>query len=423
MDSRGAPYVRRITNGLVRIDGFGVRRLLQWLRLTGGVPGHAGKDSIAHILHIKHRFPDIYAATYKFLEPKDYLNLRLTGRFAASGDSITLHWLTDNRDVDHIRYDDRLFRLAGVEREKFPELKRAVDVLGPLKPEVAADLGLAEGTRVVMGTPDIHSAAVGSGGVAPFEGHLYIGSSSWLACHVPLKKTDVLHHIAALPSALPGSYLAIGEQETSGACLAFLRDNILYHKDELLAETDLPDVYKIFDRIVERVPAGSDGLIFAPWLYGERCPVDDRHVRGSLHNVSLRTTREHLVRAVFEGVACNARWMLELMERFVRRPFEKLRIAGGGANSDVWCQIHADVFDRTVEQVADPILVNVRGAGLLAWVALGHLSVDEISQRVPVRHTYTPNPDHRDLYDALFSELVGIYERDKKLYERLNREG
>ena len=118
MDSRGAKYIPEITGGPLKIEGYGINRLLTWIRLSGGVPDQPGKDSIAHILYLKYEKPDIYKAAYKFLEPKDYLNMRLTGLPAASFDSITLHWLTDNRDINHIAYSDKLLSWAQIDRDK-----------------------------------------------------------------------------------------------------------------------------------------------------------------------------------------------------------------------------------------------------------------------------------------------------------------
>ncbi|RME43247.1 MAG: xylulose kinase, partial [Caldilineae bacterium] len=421
MDSRGEPYVRRITGGLIKVEGYGLGKLLTWLRLTGGIPAQSGKDPIAHILYIKHQHPEVYRQTYKFLEPKDYINLRLTGRFAASYDSIALHWLTDNRDLSRVRYDDRLLRYAGVEREKLPDLKRAVDILGPLQADAARELGLPEGIPVVVGTPDVQSAAIGSGAVRDFQGHIYIGTSAWLTCHVPFKKTDILHNMASLPSAIPERYFIANEQETAGACLNFLRDNILYHQDELLSETGQPDVYKIFDRIVERTPPGSHGLLFTPWLYGERTPVEDHTVRGGFYNLSLQITREDVIRAVFEGVAYNTRWLLKYVEKFARRRFDGLHMIGGGANSNIWCQIHADVLGRTIRQVKDPIQANARGAAFLASVALGDLTFDDIADRIQIAAEYEPNPAHRQLYDERFKVFTEIYRRNRPIYARLNR--
>ncbi len=233
MDARGAPYIRQISGGGLELQGYNAGKLLQWIRKTGGIPGNAGKDPIAHILYLKHAHPDIYQRTYKFLEPMDYIGLRLTGRFAASFNSIVLHWLTDNRQISNVTYDETLIRLSTIDRSKLPDLQPANSILGPLHPDVARAWGLRRDVQVLMGSPDVHSAAIGSGAVRDFESHLYIGTSSWLTCHVPFKKTDIFHNLAALPSGIPGRYLLTDEQECAGVCLQFLRDNILFHKDEL----------------------------------------------------------------------------------------------------------------------------------------------------------------------------------------------
>ena len=144
------------------------------------------------------------------------------------------------------------------------------------------------------------------------------------------------------------------------------------------------------------------GVLFTPWLAGERSPVDDHAARGGFHNLSLQTTRADLVRAVLEGVAYNSRWLHEAVERFARRRFDPLRIFGGGAQSDLWCQIHADVMDRTIERVADPLLTGLRGAALFAGLALGRVQAGEVRDLVPVDRTFTPDPANRAVYDRLY---------------------
>ncbi|MBC2714408.1 MAG: xylulose kinase [Desulfobacteraceae bacterium] len=421
LDSRGSQYVREISDGILKVEGYGISKIQRWLRLTGGAPSLSGKDSIAHILYIKNQRPDIYHKTYKFLEPKDYINLRLTGKFAASFDSITLHWVTDNRNINNITYDDRLIRMSTIEKEKLPGLKQAIDILGPLKPEVADELGLRPDVEVIMGTPDVQAAAIGSGGVSDYDAHFYIGTSSWLTCHVPFKKTDIFRGIASLPSAIPGRYFVANEQETAGACLTFLRDNIFFHKDDLLVGKCPSNVYQIFDTMADKIPAGSGGVIFTPWLYGERTPLDDKYVRGGFFNQSLETTREHMVRAVLEGVAYNGRWLLESVEKFVKRRLDRVRMIGGGAASDVWCQMHADVFNREILQIKQPILANVRGAAFLASVAMGYMNFDDLADVVEVGNVYYPNPDRIGIYDRMFKEFKNIYKKNRKIYTRLNR--
>jgi xylulokinase len=421
MDARGAPFIKQVVKGAVNVEGYALDKLFKWIQLTGGVPAHAGKDSIAHILYLKNAQPDIYQRAYKFLEPVDYIGMRLTNQMAATFNSIVLYWLTDNRDINNIPYHDTLVKISTIDPAKLPALKPANSILGSLLPEVAREWDLREDVQVVMGSPDVHSAAVGSGAVRDYETHLYIGTSSWLTCHVPFKKTDLFHNLAALPSAIPGRYSLTDEQETAGACLQFIRNNLFFHDDELSTGKQPENVYELFDQIAERTPAGSDRLIFTPWLYGERAPVDDHLVRGGFFNQSLNTTREHMIRAVFEGVAYNSRWLLKYVEAFIKRPVEVINFVGGGAKSDIWCQIHADILNRPIRQMKDPIEVNVMGAALLASVALGYLSYDEIASHVQVVNTYTPNLENRKLYDELFDEFIAIYENNKKSYARLNR--
>jgi len=422
MDCRGSEAVKDILKGLIKIEGYPLLKFMSWLKLTGGAPAQSGKDPLCHILWIKKNCPDLYRKTYKFLEPKDYINLRFTGKFASTYDSILLHWVTDNRDPLHVVYHDKLLKMAGIKRDKLPDLIQAMDILGPLKKEVAAQLGLKPGTLVIGGTPDVPSAGVGSGAVRDYEGHLYIGTSSWLSAHVPFKKTDIFHNFGSFPSPIPGRYLLLTEQECAGKCLTWMRDNVLYHKDELMMEENAPDIFKVLDKIVARVPAGANNIIFTPWLYGERSPVDDCNIRASLFNVSLQNTREDILRAVFEGVAFNSKWLLEPVEKLMGRPFQHLNFIGGGANSDVWSQIIADVLDRKIRQVKDPIYSNARGAAFLASMALKYITLEDIPQYIKIKAEYTPNPANRKIYDEVFAEFLNHYKTQKKACARLNKQ-
>jgi xylulokinase len=294
-------------------------------------------------------------------------------------------------------------------------------VLGGLAPAPASELGLLAGTPVVTGTGDLHSAAVGSGAVADFDAHLYIGTSSWISCHVPFKKTDALSNIASIPSGIPGRYLVADEHETGGACLTWLRDNLLFPDDALSASGTVPaGFFATVNEMAAAVPPGSHGVLFTPWLNGERSPVDDHTIRGGFHNLSLSSTRSDMVRAVFEGVALNSAWLLGAVEKFCKRRVDALAFVGGGANSDLWSQIHADATGRTVRQVADPVLANVRGAGLLTLLALGRITVADIPATVQVKATYRPDPAASEVYAGLLKEFVSLYEKTKGIHKRLN---
>ncbi|MFW9950444.1 MAG: FGGY-family carbohydrate kinase [Candidatus Thorarchaeota archaeon] len=435
MDTRGAVQIEKFYKSLIKVSGYSLSKILKWIKRTGGGPSQSGKDPIAHILWLKENMPDIYSSTYKFLEPQDYVNFKLTGKIAASFASIHMHWITDIRNINDIKYSKTLMKSLKVDPKKFPALKNSTDVLGPVTNEFANAVGLKPDTKVVMGAPDLHSATIGSGAVKDYETHIYIGTSDWVLCHVPFKKTDITHNMASIPSAIPGRYMIANEQEIAGGALKYLRDNILYHKDELLIEEAVPDVYKIFDRMVEEAPPGSNGLIFTPWLIGERTPVENHTIRGGLYNLSLEMNRRHLIRAIFEGIAYNVRWLFMYVENFIKKwrikedptikksgiVIPELNIIGGGAQSDVWCQIFADVLNRPIKQVKNPIQTNARGAAFIASVGLGLLTWDQIPRLMEYSNVFKPNSDNKKVYDNLFREYLNIYDAMRKIYKRLNK--
>jgi xylulokinase len=404
LDMRGRDAVRRQAgNGLLKLCGYNVRKLFQWIRLCGGAPALSGKDPAAHMLFIRQKRPQVYQQTDKFLSVLDYLNYRLTGRMAATPDSILTSWVTDNRDPANVVYHEGLIRALGLDLRKFPEIVQSTSVIGSVISSVAVELGLSEGTPVVAGSIDTSAAAIGSGAVEDGQAHLYIGTSSWFGAHVPEKKTDLRAHIASVPCARTDKYLMIALQSAAGANLSFLRDQVFQDQNIQLEQEERPDVYRLLDKIASQVPAGAHGIVYTPWLFGERTPVDDATVRASLLNVSMQHTRADMIRAVLEGVALNTRWMLESVRRFLRRyPVDEVTIVGGGGASDLWCQIFADVMNIRVRQVEMPLQTNVLGAAFIASVGIEALSFDDVGRLIRTKNVYLPNPRNRQVYDAAF---------------------
>jgi xylulokinase len=253
------------------------------------------------------------------------------------------------------------------------------------------------------------SAAVGSGATKDHAAHLYIGTSAWLSCHVPYKRTDPFHAVASLPAALPGRYLVSTEQQTAGVALERLRDVLLPGAG--------PEGFAELESLAASARPGSGGVIFTPWLNGERTPVDDELVRGGLHNLTLATTRADVARAVLEGVALNARWMHRVVERFCLRRLDPIAFVGGGALSPLWGQIMADALGRTVHRIEDPVSANVRGAGLLAWMALGELRPEQLQGRATVVEVHAPT--NRAVYDDLYKAFRAIYRSSRRTRRRL----
>ena len=226
--------------------------------------------------------------------------------------------------------------------------------------------------------------------------------------------------MASIPCALPGHYLLIALQATAGGNLTFLRDNILYHKDELLQEADVPDIFKVLDQIADRVPPGSNGVLYTPWIWGERAPVDDRTVRAGLYNISLKNNREDIIRAFLEGVAFNTNWLMKPVTQFLKQKPQKIHIVGGGAQSDVWCQIFADVMDLQVLQVSDPLYANARGAAWIAAMGLGEIHYTDIPELVQINRIYDPITENRKIYADKFKVFKKIYRQMSPIYRYLN---
>ncbi|OHD19449.1 MAG: xylulose kinase [Spirochaetes bacterium GWD1_61_31] len=422
MDMRGAAALKRQFGGPLSVNGASLARIARWIHLTGGMPSMTGKDPAGHMLYIRDHRPEIYEKTWKFLNVLDYLNLRLSGRCVATVDSILTSWVSDNRDPRCIKYHDGLVRASGIEADKLPDIVPCTEILGPIVPELVTELSLSPGTLVVAGAIDTSAAAIGSGAVQNYAAHLYIGTSSWMAAHVPAKKTDIGCALASVPCALPDRYLLTALQATAGGNLTFLRDNILYHQDELLQEAAVPDIFKVIDQIAARVPAGANGLLYTPWIWGERAPVEDRLLRAGLHNLSLRNTREDIIRAFLEGIALNTRWLLQPVQRFTGQPIGPINIVGGGAQSDVWCQIFADVLGTEIRQLADPVYANARGAAWIAAVALGALRFQDLPSLTIFKRSYQPAARAASRYNEKFAVFKDIHRRMRGIYHRLNRD-
>jgi xylulokinase len=422
LDRRGGPYNRIITGGFPKIQGYGLSKLLKWIRLTGMVPTHSGVDSLGHVLFIKNERPEIYAKTYKFLEPMDYLTARLTGKITATQKTMVPFGVVDNRQWGSRQYSNELLKLAGLQKDKFPELIPNDGVVGPLLPAVADEFGLRPSTKVIAGIGDSNASVIGSGAVKDFDAIIYIGTSLYMTCHVPFKKTSLASFMTSLPSPFQDRYFVLGEQGAGGKCVEFYLKNIVYADDRFNTGPKPDDAYERFNKIAAEAPAGSDGVIFLPWLNGSIVPSENPNVRGGFMNLSLSTTRSHLTRAVMEGIAFNNRWTRGPAEKFIGRPIERFRFSGGGALSDVWSQIHADVLGVPIHQVDDPIHTTVRGTAFLGFITLGYRSIEELPELIKIKRVFEPNLSNRAVYDKMYTQYRELFKRNKKVFAALNAE-
>jgi xylulokinase len=418
LDQRGAK------NRLRECDGFprGADtpwQMLRWLRIHGLPPVGGGSESLSHIRWVKYAHPDVYERTHKFLEPMDFLTMRFTGEFTANQSTVLMYLATDNRNLLARDYHAALMRYSLVDREKLPDLVPLDTIVGTVLPDVAEELGISPETKVVTGLNDTQSGGMATYAFTGTHAAISVGSTSVMITHVDFKKTDVIHAILSMPSPVPETYFVMAENGIAGGALEHFLENLIYANDDFGEHTS-EDKFELLGRAIENVPAGSDGVLFLPWMGGAIAPAADARMRGGFLNLSMNTTRSHMARAVLEGVAMNLRWLKTPVEKFAKRRFTHFLYYGGGAESDAWSQIMADVLNAPVHQLENPRYSTCVGAGLLAFERLGVLSFDDFERLVQIKRIYEPDQNHRAVYDKSFAQFVQAFKKNRSIFRALN---
>jgi xylulokinase len=429
LDSRATARRSKLTAYGPRVADIGIGLLLPWLYVAGGVAASA-KDPLWKYLRVMDEEPEAFGRVHAWLDAKDFLTARCTGRFTMSGDSAFGTLLADTRH-DRVRWSPWLLRRFGIKSEHLPEIVSPADRVGGLCAEAARELGLPEGTAVFAGGGDASLIGVGAGAVAVGSTHVYVGTSGWVSTVSDKRLVDTSTMMATVPGPVPRRYAYFGEQETSGKCLEWVRDHLALDEigvylEKRVLPTGLDEEDKslidYLTKSIAEVPAGSGGLLFAPWLHGSRSPFEDPYVRGMFFNLSLETGKRQMIRSVVEGLAYNKRLLLEAQARKLE-PSSALRFAGGGALSDETCRILADVTGRSVEPVVDPQNAGAAGAALVAACGLGRFpDLDAAAATVRVRGRFEPNPANRAVHDRNYRVFRDLYKATGPLFRRLNED-
>jgi xylulokinase len=400
LDGRAGEEARRVMR---RLGGRGIFAAIVGATLTG-------KDALPKMLWLKRNASEVYARAAALVDVSSYLLLRATGRLVVEWSVASVTGLFH---LKHKTWDSSLIRFFGLDRSKFPELVRSAERVGGLTARASSELGLREGTPVFGGAGDAMTAAIGSGAVGEGEAHLCLGTSGFVGV-VTSRRVTGKRGIATIQSGDPDKLLLVAETETAGACLKWAAQQ-LYG-----LEPDGP-AFARMDADVEGCEPGAGSLLFTPWMYGERTPVADERIRAAFINLGANHTRAQMTRAVYEGVAYNLRWMLDLVgSLFGFRP-EVLRVIGGGARGRPWVQIVADVTGRRLEVVSHAQQATAIGAGLLAAVGLGIVpTVEAVHSLVHTSHSVTPDPTRAARYQALYHAYQGLYPALKDTYHALN---
>ncbi len=381
-----------------------------------GVPPIGGGLSLAHVLYFQHDRPDVHARTAAYLEPMDFVTLRLTGRAVASQCSVFAYQLTDNRRLGVTGWDERLVAMAGVDPSRLPPLIAATEAVGALGETRARELGLPAAAVVYAGLNDSQVGAYATDAFAAGRGGLAIGTTSVLFDRVDALAVDLEHGIFAMPSPDPDTYLVCAENGLGGGALEHVLAHVV-HAVDALADHHSDDAFARLDAALAASAPGAGGVLFLPWLTGSLAPAASGHMRGGFINMSITTTRTDLVRAAAEGVAHNLAWLLPHVEAFSGRHMDEILVAGGGARSRVWCQILADVLDRPIHPVASPEIAVARTAALLALRSHGaRPGMVPVATHPPL----VPRAAHRARYAMMQTQFEAAFAALGPISEALN---
>ena len=362
--------------------------------------------SLAKLMWIKANKPEIYKQTYKVLAAKDYMTFRMTGRYVTDHEDAAF---MQAYDMSARAWSPRLIDAAGVDGCMFPEILESTDIAGYVTRPAAADLGIAPGIPVIVGSGDGPCAALGAGVMGSGDSYLCVGTSTWLSVLADQYLPDPEGKLQVYPFAAPGLYLLAGTMQAGGLSYSWARKQYF--------EAATP--YSEIDAAIEDTPAGAGGVLFLPYLMGERSPWWNTKARGAFVGMSAETSRGNMLRAVLEGVAMNLQLIREDLARFSPLANE-INIIGGGAKSSLWRQIIADVLNTTVRKTTTTDHATSLGAAIIAAVGIG-LFPNFTAARDFVRTdgVNTPNPANA----ALYSDKLGVF-RDTYLalnpiFERL----
>ena len=427
MDQRATEEIRKgIANG-VRIAGANIAKLIPSLLITGAVSSSV-KDPIWKYKWIETHEPENFARAYKWLDVKEYIICRCTGRFVMTKDSAYGTLLYDTRK-GHEGWSRELCRMFHIRMDLLPEIIRTTDPVGPLTWKAAEELGLAEGIPVFGGGGDATLIGIGSGCVHTGQTHIYSGTSGWVSTIVDRQLVDASSMIAAIVGAQDGRFNYFAEMETAGKCfdwvmhhLALDEINIYLDKHDVCSssESTCRSLYEYLSEVVERSEPGAGGVIFTPWLHGNRCPFEDPYSAGMFFNIRLETGKTEMIRAVLEGICYHLRWMLECQDRKIHTS-EVIRFSGGGALSDVTSQMLADITGRTIEVVAHPQNVGAVGAAATASVGLGILhDIEDLDRLIPAVRSFRPDPSRHEVYDRSYQVFTRLHQANQKFFRELN---
>lgn len=407
MDQRGRRYNPAIPTA---------EQAARWIDVHGMAP--SGNDDIGHVAVFRTEMPEVYAAAAAFVEPMDYLAARLTGTVTATQNTMFPMLSVDNRTWGLTEYSDELLTMSKLDPAKLPPLVPLGAPRGSITSAAAEHLGISPSAIVTGATIDSVTSAMGTGAIESDSCGLIVGTTSVMVTHLDSKRHDMAHGLTSAPSPLPDRYFLVAENGIGGKALDVFVNNIAYPDDGLGGPAPADAYQRVLDAAAGS-PAGANGVIFMPWLVGSMAPGFQRRMRGGFANMTLDTRRIDMARAVLEGVAMNAAWLLPHFSALAERTYSEVRLGGGGASSPLWGQVFADCFGVSVRRLANSRTTNAHGAALLALVEHGTVALADVPAMLTTEQVHEPNPDNTPMYQRTLESFIDFHDRVAPFYDAL----
>lgn len=379
------------------------------------IVGHRNTPSygVQKLMWIKENEPEIYEKTFKALNAKDFIVAKLTGNFYtdySDGNSFACF------DLKALKWSDEIIEYSGIDKAKLPDLKPSTFIAGSVLEQAAKETGLAAGTPVVLGAGDGVTANVGAGSVQPGRTYCSLGTSAWVTTTTKEPIFSEGMNTVTWAHAIPGYYAPNGTMQTAGGALTWFKEEICYFETHLADKNGISP-YEYINEQIEASPVGSNGLIFLPYLLGERAPRWDENAKGAFIGLKTETSRKDIMRSVMEGITLNLSIILEILRKEIE--IDELVIVGGGAKSAVWRQIIADIFNVKVNAPTVLEEASSMGAAIIGGVGVGiYNDFNVIDDFLKINSVTTPKEENNQGYDKVKKQFDEVYFALKPIFEK-----
>lgn len=420
-DARAVDTFKKYYSSGLTFADLNLRKLLICLFDSGFLPGSA-KDPVFKFKWAEDNMKEAYAKSYKWLDIKDFLIMKLTGEFVTTTDNAHAYTIYKS-NKNNKTWAKKACGCFKVDMNKLPKVVDCKEVVGTINEKVSKETGLAVGTPVIGGLIDSSAVQYGSGAAEVGETMIYWGTSGWIGAVTDKFTINVVTKCGSLIASEKNRFHYYEVLDSAGASYAWIKEHIV-SDDGLLGTVDtlLDGVYNNMNEVLKDIPTGSDGLMFAPWITGVRAPMEASDIGGMFINIKRNMGKKHFIKAVAEGICYHYRLLMESNKKNVKYP-KVVRFVGGGAKSVQIAQILADITGCTVEVPYNPQNAGVYGAAILALYALGenNRSLVDVAHLQKAEKVFTPIEKNSKIYDKYYSIYKKIYRKNHKILSNLTK--